>query len=195
MPNRILLFVRHGQYVSTAPPAEEPDGPLTDDGREQAALTAARLQRYPARLIHHSDLQRAVETTEIISAALPDAVLQPSPILRECIPGVPPGFETHFKHIPPSFIEKGRRQARQAFESYFWPLAEGEDERYEIIVSHGNLINYFASRAVKGPEEAWLSFDIQQCGITEMVINREGWVRLVRHNDTGHLPPRLQLFV
>lgn len=195
MANRILLFIRHGQYHSTGPPTHEPDGPLTESGQKQAALAAKRLQTYPVRQIHHSTLQRAVETAEIISAGLPDAVLHPSSLLRECIPCIPHGFEAHFAQIPPSFIKGGRKQARQAFETFMKPLAEGESEQYEIVVSHGNLINYLASRVAGAPEEAWLNFDIQQCGITEIVINPEGWVRLVRHNDTGHLPLELQMFV
>ena len=194
MPNRILFFVRHGQYRSTTLPEDEPDGPLTETGQEQARLTAQRLREYPVAVIHHSNMQRAEETANIIGASLPTVPLRPSSLLRECIPCVPPGFESHFAHIPPQFVQKGERQAQEAFAAYVKPLADEESDRYEIIVSHGNLINYLACRAVNAPKEAWINFDIQQCGLTEIIVHANGWIKLTRHNDAGHLPLSLQKF-
>ncbi|MCP5097371.1 MAG: hypothetical protein GY943_17640, partial [Chloroflexi bacterium] len=141
MPNRVLFFVRHGQYLSTAHEGEEPDGALTEVGQAQSALTAKRLQDYPIQVIHHSTLQRAVETADIIANAFPDVGKRPSPLLRECIPCVPEGMESHFAHIPPEFIAGGMVQAQQAFATYITPLIDGDSNQYEIVVSHGNLIN------------------------------------------------------
>lgn len=195
MPNRTLLFVRHGQYLTTTPPGAEPDGPLTELGIQQATLAARRLQNVPARVIYHSTLRRAEETARIIANALPEASLVADARLRECIPCVPPGFGHYFTHIPPEFIASGAEQARQAYLAYLQPLANGAQEQVEIIVSHGNLINYFASQAVGAPVEAWINFDLHQCGISEITISPAGWVKLVRHNDTGHLPPDLRSYL
>ncbi|MCA9998543.1 MAG: histidine phosphatase family protein [Anaerolineales bacterium] len=195
--DRTLLLVRHGQYRSTAVPGSEPDGPLTDIGREQAQLTAERLRDYPVQTIHHSPLQRAVETAHILAAALPHATLNPSPLLRECIPCVPPGAERFFAHIPADFIARGEAQARAAFAAFVAPLGSGGEETAvcDLIVSHGNLLGYLASQVVQAPAASWLRFDIQQCGIIELAVSFDNWVKLVRHNDTGHLPPNLRLFV
>lgn len=190
-----LLLVRHGQYRSTAVPGSEPDGPLTDVGREQARLTAERLQGYPVQTIYHSTLQRATETAHLLAAALPNAVLNPSPLLRECIPCVPPGGEKFFAHIPADFIAQGEAQARAAFERFVAPLEQGRETAVcNLIVSHGNLLSYLASQVVQAPAASWFHFDIQQCGIIE-VAGFDNWLKLVRHNDTSHLPPELRLFV
>ena len=194
--SRMLLLVRHGQYRSTAVPGSEPDGPLTDIGREQARLTAERLRGYPVQTIYHSTLQRATETAHILAAALPNATLKPSPLLRECIPCVPPGAEKFFAHIPADFIAQGEAQARAAFAAFVAPLGQGgETAVCDLIVSHGNLLSYLASQVVNAPPTAWLNFDIQHCGIIEVAAGFDSWVKLVRHNDTGHLPPELRLFV
>lgn len=197
MANRILFFIRHGQYTASSTPPDEPDGPLTETGQEQAALTGQRLQAYPHlfQVIHHSSMQRARETAGIISQFLPGTPLQSSPLLRECIPCVPEGYESFFAHIPPAAIEGGQQQVEQVMAAFVRPLAESTEDRYEVIISHGNLINSISSQVMKAPLASWLNIDIQQCGMTEIVINAGGWARLVRHNDTGHLPPHLQAFV
>lgn len=195
MPNRILLIVRHGQYRSITTPPNEPDGPLTARGQEQAVLTAKRLREYPVRVIHHSTLQRAIETAEIIAQEFPGVILRPSSLLRECIPCVPPGFERYFTHIPPEFIAVGPQQAQDAFAAYFLPPTTEPEDEYEIIVSHGNLINYLSSQVVRAPKESWLTFDVQQGSLTEVVIDTTGWMKLVRHNDTGHIPSNLRTFI
>lgn len=197
MAKRTLFLVRHGQYTPTVTPPDEPDGGLTAAGTEQAILTAERLQSYPIRVIHHSTLQRAQETAVIIAQSLPEAVLKPSSLLRECIPNVPQGFESYFSHIPPAFIESSSIRAQQTFNSYIAaPPPDGADDtdQYELIVSHGNLINYLVCQTLQAPAESWLNADIQHCGLSEIVIESGGWVKVARHNDTGHLPFHLQTF-
>lgn len=164
-------------------------------GQTQARLTAKRLRGLPIHTIHHSTLARAVETAHILAEALPHVPLHPTPLLRECIPCVPTRLEKHFAHIPPDFIAQGRAQAEQAWAAFVQPLAEGEETRYELLMSHGNLINYFASQAVQAPIESWVCFDIQQGGLTEIGVAADGWHKLVRHNDTGHLPSELRVFL
>lgn len=121
MNRKTIFLVRHGQYTNTAVPPNEPDGPLTEKGRQQARLVGQRLLTYaPTRLIH-SDLKRAVETADLIAEQLGDVDKRPSALLRECIPSVPAGMEASFANIPADFIAQGREQADQAFAHFFTP--------------------------------------------------------------------------
>jgi probable phosphoglycerate mutase len=195
MATRVIDLVRHGQYVVTTAEGEEPDGRLTSLGQEQATLTGQRLQKQPISLIHHSNLERAVETAVIISHYLPHAILKPSPILRECIPSVPKGFEAYFEQVPAAVITGGKDKAQQAFETFIMPQPETEDDHYELIVSHGNMISSLICQALKAPLDSWILADIQHASLSEIVSNSQGWQRLIRHNDVGHLSPHMQTFL
>jgi probable phosphoglycerate mutase len=193
MAKKVLYLIRHGQYDSTTTPPQEPDGGLTEIGKQQAALTAERLRALPVSVIHHSTTQRATETAAIIAARFPQAGLRPSPLLRECIPSVPGAYKAQFAHIPADFIERSQPQAEQAFATYFRATLNGDSDQHEILVSHGNLISHLVCRVLQAPLDAWLNTDIQLCGLGEVVVGSQGRLRLVRHNDTGHLPPHLQV--
>lgn len=198
MAKRILHLVRHGQYTPTTTLPDEPDGPLTNVGKEQAALIARRLAGLPASVIHHSTLQRATETARAIGALLPGVELRPAAVLCECIPTVPPGFEAHFTDVDADVLARGGPQAREAFATYFVPAPDETDrdetDRHEVIVSSGNLIRYLICRVLGAPEDAWVNMDIQQCGLCEVIVGQPRGMVLARHNDTGHLPPALQLY-
>ena len=62
-------------------------------------------------------------------------------------------------------------------------------------MSSGNLIGYFVGQALGSPADAWMRSDIQHCGLTEITLKRARGPLLLRHNDTGHLPPALRSFV
>lgn len=194
MARRIIHLVRHGKYKSSSTPPDEPDGHLTDAGKEQARLAGNRLQELPITAIHYSPLQRTQETMKILAAQFPDASQQPSPLLKECIPSVPEAFEQHFTHLPEDFVKAGKLQAQQAFEAFFRPPREKEGDRHELIVAHGNLISHFVCRALQAPLDAWVNIDIHHCGISKSFISTTGFMKLIHHNEIGHLPPHLQTF-
>jgi serine/threonine-protein phosphatase PGAM5 len=193
MANRYLYLVRHGQYLPDHQPGEVQDGSLTGLGLEQCALLAGRLTGHKITRIYHSPLKRATETAAAIAREFPSVVMEPDALLVECVPGVPPDdmLEPHqkefFTALPANAIEEGSLQARQAFEKYFCPF-EGEEDTHEIIVSHGNLISYFISQMFLAAPHTWLKTDIMNGGLSEIIIKKSGHLRLVSHNDTGHLP-------
>jgi broad specificity phosphatase PhoE len=187
MAQRTLYLVRHGRYDWESPSPDKFEGSLTDLGRQQAALTGRRLRTLPIDVIHHSTLRRARETAAIIAAELPGVPVHVSQLLCECIPYVNEALLAKwFAKAPRDELEAGGRQAEQAYGRYFKP-ARGAD-RHEIIVCHGNIIRYFMCRVLQAPPEVWINADINNCGITEVRIEPNGWMRLVSHNDTGHLP-------
>ncbi|MEM7113375.1 MAG: histidine phosphatase family protein [Chloroflexota bacterium] len=190
---RTLYLVRHGQYENTAQDGNEPDGRLTAKGRQQAQLTGQRLQTLPINIIHYSPLERTTETANIIAQSFPDVPLKPSPLLKECIPSVPKPFKHHFAQIPAEFLAtRGLAQAREAYDIFFQPISLEEEDQYELIVAHGNLISYLSCRVLQAPVDSWLHINIQHCGICEVVIGPPMNIELRRHNDNGHLPTDLQ---
>ncbi|MGH2522771.1 MAG: histidine phosphatase family protein [Anaerolineales bacterium] len=193
MAQRILILVRHGQYDSEMHPADGLGGSLTALGKRQARLIARRLSALPIRVIHHSTLRRARETAEIISARFSDVPLRPSRLLCECTPCIPLGFTEHFSHLSPETIEQEGQQAQRAFEKYFRQARRGE--RHEVVVCHGNIIRYFVCRALQVPPEAWANTDIHHCGLSQVEIRPDGRVKLISHNDTGHLPESMRTYV
>jgi serine/threonine-protein phosphatase PGAM5 len=192
-PFRVLYLVRHAQYQRTFMPPETPDGPLTELGAAQAELTGRRLSRLPINVIHHSTLIRARQTAEIIAHYLPGVELRPSPLLRECLPTVPSAYIPYLEGASPADFAQGDRQAREVFRKWFRPpTADDTETTREIVVSSGNLISYLVARSLGATGKQWVNTSIQHCGITEVALGGPRKSLLLRHSDTGHLPPYLQ---
>ena len=79
-----IFLVRHGETVDNARQIMQgqTQGALNEKGREQARQVAERLREEPVDVVVASDLQRAIETAEIIAAphGLPVVTM---PLLRE----------------------------------------------------------------------------------------------------------------
>lgn len=220
MGRRHIFIVRHGQADPTARPGDGLGGGLTDLGRTQAQMVGRRLASQRVDIIHHSVLHRAAETAQIIRQQLPHAVpLQPSDLLREVIPYIPPDFITWYlaneqalaqnaiqppqEYIPwidtwphstsLQELERGFAQANRAYETFFCPSPDLD--RVDVLVCHGNILRYFVVRALQAPLEAWINTDINNCGISEVVIEENGSAILLAHNSTGHMPADILTFV
>ena len=184
MTNRVLYLVRHGEHH---------DGVLTELGERQARLTGERLRGVPFAAIHHSPSRRAARTAELIAESQPGVALCPSDLLRECVPALPePGFfsveqRSFFESLPAGRLASGPAQAAAAVER----LAGFDGERFELVVSHGNLINWFVCRALDAPDHAWLRMLDYHCAVT-VIMYFPDRVKLASYNDVGHLPPGLR---
>ena len=216
MAVRHIYLVRHAQREPVAGPDSFGPG-LSLLGWKQAQLTARRLATINADVIYTSSLRRTMETARIIALQFADIPIRPSPLLWECIPAMPDyaiawqkahlNTDTSTIKVPPEItpwvglwnddisereIDEGFDQARQAWQKYFIP-ARGKD-RHDVIVCHGNILRYFVMRALIVPPEAWRNTDIYNCGISEIVIESDGRIMLLSHNDNGHLPPEMKTF-
>jgi serine/threonine-protein phosphatase PGAM5 len=185
MRSRLLYLVRHGDY--------DGDGELTELGREQARRTGERLAGVSITAIHHSTEARAAQTADVIAASLPGVPVHPSELLVECIPALPEraaltdSQAEFFASLPADAVAQGPGQAAAAVERYAG-LGDGGPE---LLVSHGNLINWFVSQALGGPDFAWLRMLDYHCAITA-ILYLEGRVKLASYNDMGHLPPEMR---
>lgn len=83
-----LYFIRHGESVSnlTTQFAGSLDKPLTEKGREQAALTASFLSTIPFAAVYASDLSRAYDTGLAVAQSQGISIY-PMPELREIYAG------------------------------------------------------------------------------------------------------------
>ena len=61
----------------------------------------------------------------------------------------------------------------------------------ELLISHGNLINWFVAQALDAPDQAWLRMLDYSCALT-VIMYFPDRTRLVSYNDMGHLPPALR---
>jgi serine/threonine-protein phosphatase PGAM5 len=193
MANRLLYLARHGAS-EPAQAANPEDGDLTELGRQQSELLGRRLQGSPFAAIHHSPWARAVQTAELVAGYLPGVPLHPSDLLQECIPAVPdrqrltPRQAEFFDHLPRHLVAAGPAQAAAAVRAYAGPAAE---DRRELIISHGNLINWFVAQALDAPDQAWLRMLDYSCALT-VIMYTPDHARLVSYNDMGHLPPSMR---
>jgi serine/threonine-protein phosphatase PGAM5 len=193
MANRLLYLARHGE--SEAAHAAQPEhGELTEIGRQQSNLLGKRLQGIPFAAIHHSPWTRAVQTAQLVAEHLPGVPLHPSHLLQECIPAVPerhrltPSQVEFFDRLPKHRVATGPAQAAAAIQAYAAPVTE---DRRELIISHGNLINWFVTQALDAPDQAWLRMLDYSCALT-VIMYFPDRTRLISYNDMGHLPPSMR---
>jgi serine/threonine-protein phosphatase PGAM5 len=197
MTDRLLYLVRHGDCEKGSElPDGNHDGALTGLGKEQAALLAERLADVAFGAIHHSTLGRCAETAELVAARHPGTPVHPTDLLRECIPAVPDradltaseaAFFDGFSDIPRALAD-GPAQAEAAF-AEFGGTQHGVPD---LLVSHGNLVSWFAGKVIGAPPVTWLRLAHYACALTVVLFREDAPSRLLVFNDAGHLPPPLR---
>ena len=234
-PTRHIILIRHGQYDLNWE-GEDGDPPLTELGELQAKLTGEHIAKWahstfqsnpkdtpkPIKIsaIHCSDVKRARQTAEILSAALqrssaygPDdgTLNTPDPMLAEGASCAVPNWRPY----PSQLFEDGAR-IEAAYRKYFkrsvdgWranfkfeaalkkakkkgedppapPSYEDDEDTYELVVCHGNVIRYFMCRALQLPPGGWLRLATYNCGLSHFQIRNSGSVSMFGFGDRGHL--------
>lgn len=190
MAVRVIYLVRHGQHDQDNPSGSELGGGLTPLGVKQAELTAKALAKKPITSIHGSSLNRADETARIIAKEIPGVTVQQTDLLWECIPTMTPKLQLELSNYTAAQVSQDKQRAEIAFRKYF-KVAKRHD-RHDVIVCHGNLIRYFITMLLKAEPDSWVRMDICNCGITQVLIQPEGDMAMLCHNDWSHLPKELR---
>ncbi|CRG98929.1 phosphoglucomutase-2, putative [Plasmodium relictum] len=184
-----IILVRHGQYERKYKDNEESKH-LTKEGCNQAEITGKKLKdilnNKKISVIYHSDIIRAKETAHIISKYFPEAKLINDPNLNEGTPYLPDPIPKNSK-FDAQKIKEDNKRINKAYETYFYQPTGDEDE-YQLVICHGNVIRYFLCRALQLPLFAWLRFSSYNCGITWLVLDDEGSVILREFGSVSHLP-------
>jgi probable phosphoglycerate mutase len=196
-----LLMIRHGHsrhaergLIADVAACEG----LSDAGRAQATALAERLAREGAGgwTLISSPVPRALQTAEIVEAALNQGAPALEPDLREQLPGDAegldwPAFQARFGPFNPReepdrpFSPGGEswRQFEARVAALLTRLASREDD--VIAVTHAGFIVVATLQLMgSGEEHAWLQ--PANTGISEWRHDGARW-RLERYNDTAHL--------
>ena len=199
-----LILVRHGvtDWNRQGRWQGRLDPPLSDVGRHEATLAAARIaadpELRPARILA-STLSRATETAVAIGAAL-GVEVEPEPRLVEIGAGEWEG-RTHAEleatdgerylawrttpgYGPPGgepltdAAARARTLVSAVAESPAWPV---------MLVSHGGILRYLARELLDLDAERAEALDIDNASVSSAVRDMDGAWRLERWNDTLHL--------
>jgi probable phosphoglycerate mutase len=173
-PERRLFLIRHGEteWNRVGRWQGKTDIPLSEVGRQQARALAAELAGRGIAEVHASDLRRALETAELIAAALGIAGPQIDPRLRERGFGCFEGFtrEECAERHPEAWMRylADRRSTP--------PGGEPQDEVAARLVAAMTDI-------ARRPGAA---------GQAALVVSHGGAIRTFIHEVTGQAPPPLE---
>lgn len=205
MSDSVLLLVRHGvtDWNREGRFQGHLDPPLADDGRAEALLLAARLERdsrlRPKRILS-STLLRAMQTAEAIAGGF-GLTVEPDRRLIEIGQGEwegrthaelaasdadryaawrddagvrqPPGGET---------IESASARVSGVLDD----LHPGRGAWPVCVVSHGGALRIMARELLRAPSSSAWALDVDNASLSVCVAEGAGW-RLERWNDTLHL--------
>ncbi|XP_075424708.1 serine/threonine-protein phosphatase PGAM5, mitochondrial isoform X1 [Ascaphus truei] len=186
---RHIFLIRHSQYNLEG--RTDAERTLTSLGREQAEMTGQRLATLGLKYseIVHSSMTRATETADIISKYLPDVKKSSTDLLREGAPTQPDPPISHWKPEAVQYYEDGAR-IEAAFRRYIHRAdAKQDEDSYEILICHANVIRYIVCRALQFPPEGWLRMSLNNGSISYLVIRPSGGVALRALGDSGFMPP------
>ena len=185
---RHLILVRHGQYNLEG--KDDSERILTQMGIVQADYTGRRLAELnlPLTYMVSSTMSRAQQTAALIGQPLPEGLttLPGDPILREGGPYPPePGS---VKAEASYHLDGARIEA--AFRKYFHRADRFQDEdSFELVVCHANVIRYFVCRALQLPPEAWLRISLKHASVTWITIRPDGRCSVRTLGEASHIPP------
>ena len=201
-----LILVRHGQSEQLVQGLTGgwTNTRLTDLGKKQAEKTGYRLQSFVQSrtpVLYASDLDRAVETAQIIGKILGITPLYDE-ALRELNWGIAidmtleaaqklelPKTKPLIDWIPFTGAES-RRMLYERLAKFLNAIDEKRDELV-IIVSHGNAIRSCIYWWLEIPvtKQSQFDFDINTCSITHLRINDWEEKTLSVLNNSDHLIP------
>jgi glucosyl-3-phosphoglycerate phosphatase len=199
-----LVLVRHGvtDWNQEGRWQGRLDPPLSETGRGQAKLVAARVAAdaalRPARILS-STLSRASETARVIGEAV-EAEVEAEPRLVEIGAGEWEGH-THAEleatdgerylawRTTPGYGPPGGEPLTEAADRVRAVLAElaASPSWPVLLVSHGGILRYLARELLDLSAERAEALDIDNASISSAVREDGGNWRLERWNDTLHL--------
>ena len=198
-----LILVRHGEseYMVAGLSGGWTDSPLTERGKRQAQLTGEKLSYLEGSpfLFYGSTLARARQTAEIIGDALSRRPFLVND-LREHNNGIAanltreeaekirhPVTEPIMDWIPYPEAESWRMLHNRAVA--FMERIKNESNT-GLIVAHSMIIVSLIHWWLEFTEDiiTRVSFDIDECSVTRLTINKWNEKTISKLNDTSHLP-------
>lgn len=203
MPIRLLL-VRHGHVPAIEPPTfrGRAEIPLSDEGRRQAALTAARIgSRWSVASVWTSPLGRCIETGAAIGEACGaqprvaaeltdldygDWTLRTHEEMRATAPALFARWRSRPEEVRFPGGETLQDLAARAAEA-LRRLDQASGEGAHVFVTHDSVVRAILLQLLGLPLAAYHCFQPSPCGLTEAAIEEGGAKHLQRFNETAHL--------
>ena len=211
-----LIIVRHAESTGNAEDRlqGQHDFPLSERGRQQAALLGARFESegYLPTHIYSSPLSRTQETARIASEGWDLPITEWDDLMETDI-GVFSGLmwkeaQTLFPEMARQFAETRNMDGVEGAETFERRLERGSrvvdrimaehtnDDRV-LVFSHGGIMQYMFAR-VMGTSRLW-GVGVRNTAMFEFIVDTDGWKsndqetvnlnlwRINRFNDARHL--------
>lgn len=185
-PVRTVFLIRHGEYEHDSECDEDIGCGLVTLGRQQARIMADRLKAMPLEFtsIQASAMTRARQTGEIIASSFPELDLTLERDIRECTPST--WRRDIMLDLEPGEAAECEENLEAAWARIFVPAKVVNE--YDIVICHGNVIRWFATRVLRIDPMAWLQMSIANCSLTVVQVRADGTMKLVAFADSGHIP-------
>ncbi len=197
-----LILVRHGEtaWNKARRYQGQMDVPLSDVGEQQAARVANRLAERKIDACYASDLQRAMQTAEIIIEKNNFPLLADAR-LREMNFGVFEGLtwdeaNAQYPDMVKAWLNDYNQppEGGEALEDFSARVLSLRDELLEkyhgetvLLVAHGGSLSELLCLTMGLPSERRWVFAMDNASITELQISDDGYPVLKRLNDACHL--------
>ena len=199
-----IILVRHGQAESNVSNLTGgwSQTALTDLGRRQAQLAAARLKHELGGVevaSYCSDLKRAAQTAEIIAEETGLNIV-PEKGFRECNNGAAAGKTTEEVEeylVPPTrpLLDWRQYPGSETWREFYLRVSgcmekvTAESDKPLLIVTHGGTMVNVVAWWIRMPLETLSDFTLRthNTGITILVETEWGERAIERHNDVAHL--------
>ena len=174
---------------------------LNKTGQSQAMALASTMQLENPTTLYTSPITRAMETAEIIGDAI-GLIPKPLVALSEHNVGLLeglsskemrlkyPDFATKWDLDPSNALPPGGNTLRETQE-IAWNATRTLNNKHEnesiLVVSHNFTILCLVAKVLGVPVVNYRKFSVSLCGITRLIMDSSGNVKLVSLNETGHL--------
>jgi probable phosphoglycerate mutase len=192
---RYLYLARHGE-------ASPDESGLTDAGRRQATLLGRRLRDVPLTAVHHGPLPRAEETARLVTDELEGVTARVAECAGDYVPHLPErdelpaGSADFYLDFLAGATEEERRRgpelARQAVRRFTGAVADGDQDRHELVVTHNFLIAWLVRDAMHAPKWRWLGLNHANAALTVIRYAPGRAASVLLSNDMRHLPAELR---
>ncbi len=205
MEHTRVIVVRHGETAWNTEKRWQGhlDSPLTPKGVSQAQALARRLARENFSALYCSDLGRACQTAQIISAVTGHRV-SPDARLRERNLGIFQGLTTEeirttadpdlyerYRTRDPDHVLPGGESIRQQIErniACFEELAKKHLGESIVVVTHGGVLSGFFRHVLSLPLNAPRRFEFRNSSLNVFIYRGDYWI-LQTWGDVNHLVP------
>jgi ribonuclease H / adenosylcobalamin/alpha-ribazole phosphatase len=185
----MILLIRHAAHgeLGKVLSGRSQGGPLSAEGRAQAATLAARLARTPLDLLHTSPVARARETADAIAAMHPDARIETAPALNELDFGdwsgrafeelaVEPAWQNWNNKRASATIPDGESmvEARDRAWDHVARTAASHPGQVVAMVTHCDIIRALIAHVLGLSLDHLLRFDVDPASVSRIAIGDWG---------------------